>query len=364
MPSKLNFFDPSWNFFRWGHPERAPLLAGRVEGSNILVVRADRMGDVVLTTPFIKALRKACPGARISILVAPAAVDLVAGNPYIDEVLTDERQGRHKGVIGALTLARDIRRRNFDAAFILFTKRRYNMACFLAGVPARIGYRNEKMGFLLTHPLKDTRHLGEKHESEYCLDILKGVGIDVAPESHLDMLVPLHKDAERWAADWLKEQGIASGEMIAIHPGASDPAKCWPPASFAQLIGRLVERHDLKIVLIGDQSVAPIAAEILRLCPKPALDLSGRTSVAQAASLLSRCRMVISNDAGPVHLGAGVGTTAIALFLRDDPGINARRWKPLGPKGFFLLPDAVTVDNVLDLVEDILRKDSQGIFYW
>ena len=164
--------------------------------------------------------------------------------------------------------------------------------------------------------------------------------------------------------NWLKEQGITSGEIIAIHPGASDPVRCWPVLQYAQLINRLMERYDFKIVLIGDQKIAPIAAEILHLCSKSVLDLSGRTSVAQVASLLSRCRMIIANDTGPVHLGAGVGTAAIALFLRDDPGVNAKRWKPLGPKGFFLLPDAVTVDNVLDLVEDILCKDTQSTFYW
>ena len=339
-------------------------MSSKINFANILVVRADRMGDVVLTTPFLKALRKAYPAARISILVASNAVDLVAGNPYIDEVLVDERQGRHRNVIGALKLARDIRRRNFDAAFILFTKRRYNLACFLAGVPARIGYRNEKMGFLLTHPLKDRRHFGEKHESEYCLDVLRAVGIDVDDQAALDMLVPLRKDAEAWAVDWLKAQGADAGEIIAIHPGASDPARCWPAAQYAQLIDRLMQRYNFKIVLIGDKAMMPIAAEILRLCPRQILDLSGRTSVAQLASLLSRCRMVISTDTGPVHLGAGVGITAIALFLRDLPGVNPERWKPLGPKSFFLSPQAVSVDGVLDLVEDILRKDSQGIFYW
>ena len=339
-------------------------MSSKINFSRILVVRTDRIGDVVLTTPFIKALRRAFPAAYIAILVTPATKDLVNGNPYLDEVLVDDRAGRHKGVLGALRLAREIRRGNFDTAFILHTKRRYNFACFLAGVPARIGYRNDKMGFLLTHPLKDVRHLGEKHESEYCLDVLKGVGIPAETEDALGMLVPVRKDADIWVLDWLDSQGIRAGELIAIHPGASDPAKCWPAASFAGLISRLTDRYDLKIVLIGGPQTAAIAAEILRLCPKPVLDLTGRTSVAQSVALLSRCRLLISNDSGPVHLAAGVGTFVISLFLRDQPGINPKRWKPLGPKGFFLSTDFVTVDKVLDLVEDILRRDSQGIFYW
>ncbi len=339
-------------------------MSSKINFSRILVVRTDRMGDVVLTTPFVKVLRRAYPAAHICILVTPATADLVNGNPYLDEVLVDDRAGRHKGVLGSLHLAQDIRRGNFNAVFILHTKRRYNLACFLAGVPVRIGYRNDKMGFLLTHPLKDIRHLGEKHESEYCLDVLKGVGINGNAEDSLNMLVPVRKDADIWALDWLNSQGIRAGELITIHPGASDPAKCWPAASFAALIGRLMDLYDLKVVLIGGPQTKAIAGEILRLCPKPVLDLTGRTSVAQSAALLSRCRLLISNDSGPVHLAAGVGTFVISLFLRDQPGINPERWKPLGPKGFFLSTDSVTVDKALDLVEDILRKDSQGIFYW
>src|SRR3989338_9612697 len=182
-------------------------MSSKINFSRTLVVRTDRMGDVVLTTPFVKALRRAYPATHLSILVTPATKDLVIGNPYLDEVLVDDRAGRHKGVLGSLRLAREIRRGNFDAAFILHTKRRYNLACFLAGVPVRIGYRNDKMGFLLTHPLKDARHLGEKHESEYCLDVLKGVGIPADIEDVLGMLVPVHKDAETWVLNWLNSQG-------------------------------------------------------------------------------------------------------------------------------------------------------------
>ncbi|MBI3315118.1 MAG: glycosyltransferase family 9 protein [Candidatus Omnitrophica bacterium] len=339
-------------------------MSSKINFSRILIVRTDRMGDVVLTTPFIKALRRAYPAAHIATLVKPETKDLVIGNPYLDEVLVDDRAGRHKGVPGALRLAREIRRGNFDTAFILHTKRRYNFACFLAGVPARIGYRNDKMGFLLTHPLKDVRHLGEKHESEYCLDVLKGVGIPADIEDVLGVLVPVHKDADTWVLNWLNSQGIKAGEFIAMHPGASDPAKCWPAASFAALIRRLIDRYDFKVVLIGGPQTVTICGEIMRLCPASVMDLSGRTSVAQSAALLSRCRLLISNDSGPVHLAAGVGVFVISLFLRDQPGINPKRWKPLGPKGFFLSTDSVTVDKVLDLVEDILHKDSQGIFYW
>jgi ADP-heptose:LPS heptosyltransferase len=104
-----------------------------------------------------------------------------------------------------------------------------------------------------------------------------------------------------------------------------------------------------------------VAADILRQTRDASqiVNLTGKTSLAQMVSLLRRSRLLISNDSGPVHVAAGVGSSVISLFLRDQPGINAERWKPLGPKSFILKPDSIKVDNVLELVEQIFQKDSQ-----
>ena len=92
--------------------------------SNILIIRTDRIGDVVLTTPAIKAIYRSYPGSRICVLVTPATFDLVNGNPYVDEILVDDRQGRHKNLFGFLRLTREIRLKRFDLAVIYHTKRR------------------------------------------------------------------------------------------------------------------------------------------------------------------------------------------------------------------------------------------------
>jgi heptosyltransferase-2 len=334
--------------------------------NNILIVRTDRIGDVVLTTPAIKALHQACPGARISILVTPTTYDLVYGNPYLDEILVDDRKGRHKDPSGFLRLSQDIRLKKFDLAIIFHTKRRYNLACYTAGIPYRLGYKNNKFGFLLSHPLKDPRSQGTKHEAQYCLDILKAIDI----QAHdLDVFVPSQKEAEVWTEQWMKENNLRSDEFIVIHPGASDAAKCWPSASFAQLMDRLAERYTSKIVLIGSSQTNPMAEDILRQVRLASrfLNLTGKTSLGQTISILRHARLLISNDSGPVHVASGVGTCVISLFLRNQPGINAQRWQPLGAKSFILPKDlaaggqlgAISVDNVLELTEQIFQKDNQ-----
>jgi lipopolysaccharide heptosyltransferase II len=332
---------------------------------NILIVRTDRIGDVVLTTPAIKAIHRSYPGSRISVLVTPATYDLVHGNPYVDEILVDDRQGRHKNLFGFLRLAREIRLKEFDLAVIFHTKRRYNLACTMAGIPCRLGYKNNKFGFLLTHPLKDVRHQGTKHEAQYCLEALKAIGVET---NDLDVFVPLQKEAEAWIEQWMRENNVRSSEIIVIHPGASDTTKCWPPENFARLMDRLTERYTLKIVLIGSAQTMPVAAAILRQTQKTSrfLNLTGKTSLAQTVSLLRRARLLISNDSGPVHVAAGVGSNVISLFLRDQPGINAGRWRPLGPKGYLLKgnpmaggPGSISVDHVLELTERIFRENNQ-----
>jgi heptosyltransferase-2 len=330
--------------------------------NNILIVRTDRIGDVVLTTPAIKALRQAYPAARITVLVTPSTFDLVCGNPYLDEVLVDDRRGRHHGLFGFIRLLSEIRLKKFDLAVIYHTKRRYNLLCSMVSIPVRLGYKNEKFGFLLTHPIKDPRSMGERHEAEYCLDLLKAIGVEC---HELDVFVPLQKEAELWLSDWKKENHLELNEYIVIHPDASDPVKRWPAAHFSALLDRLAERYNYKIVFIGSPLAAPVTVEILKHSQKGAefINLSGKTSMSQMISLLRRSRLLISNDSGPVHVAAGVGTSVISIFMRDQPGINPERWRPLGDKGFILnnkaQPGSISVDQVMDLTEQIIEKNNQ-----
>ncbi|HQP10116.1 MAG TPA: glycosyltransferase family 9 protein [Candidatus Omnitrophota bacterium] len=295
---------------------------------NILIVRTDRIGDVVLTMPSVKALREAYPQARISILVAPATRDLVDGNICLDEVLVDDRRREHKGLTGFLRLVAMIRRKRFDCALVLHTKKRTNLTCFLAGVPVRIGYKNNKFGFLLTRPIADTRQKGEKHEAQYCLDVLKEIGVI----SHdLDIDLPVKEDAVRWAERVLIEHHVAeSDRLVAIHPGASDPAKQWPESRFLDLSNRLVEKYRAKIIMIGAADIKEISGTIVSGVKGDVIDLTGRTTVGQLAAVLMRCGLLVSNDSGPVHVAAGVGTPVVSIFTRNQPGINPERWRPLG----------------------------------
>ncbi|MDD5045000.1 MAG: glycosyltransferase family 9 protein, partial [Candidatus Omnitrophica bacterium] len=155
----------------------SPVPLTQPKFQRILIVRTDRIGDVLLSTPVIRAMRDAYPAAYIAMLVSPYAKETVEGNPYLDEVLVYDKDARHKSWLASRNFARALKRKQFDLALILHPTNRMHLVTFFAGIPRRIGY-DRKMSFLLTDKIKHTKHLGEKHEMEYALDMVRYLGIE------------------------------------------------------------------------------------------------------------------------------------------------------------------------------------------
>ncbi len=299
------------------------------EFKNILIVRTDRLGDIVLTTPAIETLRAAYPKARITLLVSPSTLAVIRDNPFLDEILIDDRGGKHKGLWGFLKLVGELASKRFDLAIIYHTKKRTNLLCFLAGIPRRIGFRNNKFGNLLNWPLQDERHLGNKHESEYCLDVLRAMNVDILEKK---FHVSLDPKAEGWAEEFCRKHQLQNGKFIAIHIGSSDPARRWPTYRYAELIDRLAADSKNRFVIVGDPSLATDGADIVKRAKASVINTIGQTNLSQLVSLIKRCDLLISNDSGPVHLATGLYRPVISIFTRNQPGINPTRWGPLGPK--------------------------------
>ncbi len=325
---------------------------------NILVIRTDRIGDVVLTTPMIALLRKMYPQSKITILVTPQTREIVDGNPYLNEIMIDDRKKLHKGLTGYIKLIQEVKKRTFDLAIVLHTKKRTTLLCFLAGIPNRIGYKNNKLGFLLTQGIADMRPQGIKHEVQYCLDVLnyikKGTGEptdqsnfafhpsikEIRSLSYLKPYVSTKKESEEWVKrEFSKSEIKESDDVIAIHPGASCISKRWPVKNFAELISKIHTKHQVKIILVGGDDTRAIAEEISQLTSAPIIDFVGKTNLSQFISLLKHCRLLISNDSGPVHLAGALNVKVLAIFGRNQSGLNPQRWGPLGEDSVVLHKD-------------------------
>ncbi|MDD4957420.1 MAG: glycosyltransferase family 9 protein [Candidatus Omnitrophica bacterium] len=321
---------------------------------NILVVRTDRMGDVVLTIPAIRALRHKFPCAKISLWVDPSTRELVDGLPFIDEFILENRSA---GWWGYLSHIRTLRKKKFDLAVIYHTKKHTNLACFLAGIPYRLGYKNKKYGFLLNHPVKDRRHLGTKHEVEYCMDLLEDIG---AKDGDLDLQVTIHKGSEEWADRYFREKKLTDRPVIALHPSASCPTRLWPTKSYAELAQRLIRENDVYIMIVGGADARPAAEAIKKTAGNRVFDLTGETTLSQLTSILKRCQGLVSNDSGPVHVGAAIGIPVISLFLRSQAGINPQRWRPLG-KNSVLLQNENGEEILLDAQSHVISGKFDSI---
>lgn len=342
------------------------------EFKRILIVRTDRIGDVLLSTPVIKAVRDSYPNAYIAMMVSPYGKNIVEDNPYLDDIIIYDKDGKHKSWRRSVKFARNLKKKRFDLALILHPTNRVHLITFFAGIPRRAGY-DRKFGFLLTDRIKHTKQLGEKHELEYALDLIRYLGIEPKDKA---VLLPLKAESEAWAEELLEHEGIKkSDKLLVIHPAASCPSKIWPNERFASVADRLIERYGFKVLVVAGPKDIALAGNIIKHMHNPAINLSGRTSVSQLASILKKCSLFISNDSGPVHIASSVGTPVISIFGRKQKGLSPVRWGPIGKKDKVLHKDvgcieclahscikefaclkAITVDDVVSAADSILKS--------
>lgn len=296
----------------------------------LLAIRLDRVGDVALSLPALQALRDRFPDASISVMTRPETAEIVSGHPAVDEVIPYfyERKGRHRGVLGNIRFLKEIARHRFDVCLILHPSVRSHLVPFAAGIPYRIGF-DSYLPILLTRKVPDRRHLGLKHESEYALEIIRGLGAAARPESVPG--VAFFSEHQRTVGRLLEPSGVSPGDsLIAVHAGSSSASKKWPVERYAQLISKVSAKTPLKIVVVGGSEETGIGAFLKKEVPDRIVDLTGRLGLKELAALLSRCEALISNDSGPVHIAAQAGIRTLVIYGRNKPGLNPERWKPLG----------------------------------
>ncbi len=302
----------------------------------ILITRTDRIGDVLLSTPAIRALRKSFPHSHIAVMVRPYARDIALGNPYLDELIIYDKYGKQRSFYNSLKFAFALRKKKFDLACILHPTNRMHWITFLAGIKRRVGFKR-KLSFLLTDRIEHQKQQGQKHELEYTLDLIRYLGIN--PQEK-DLFMPIRKSSEQYIQALLANQGLDKDEkIVALHPGASCPSKIWPVENFARLADKLFRQFKLKPVIVSGPDDLDIGRKLIGLIHCPFIDAVGKTTVSQLASLLKRCQLFISNDSGPVHIAAALGLSQVVIFGRAQPGLSFRRWGPTGKNATVLYKD-------------------------
>ncbi len=303
--------------------------------NRILVVRTDRIGDVVLATPLLRALRKAFPLATLSVMVRPYAQDVLRNNPHINEILLDDPDGSHAGIKGFLAQVRSVRKRRFDVALILLPKSRLSWMLFLAGIRTRVGVEI-RLDHVLTFMRIVTRkdYTEDRHEADYCLDLGREIGVS---GDGLETEVFVTPEESASAGRLLMDHGVKpTAVLVGIHPFSGMSAPNWKVERYKELISMLLTRPDVHIVITGSTADAAHALALTAVEPKRVTAMHGRT-LRETIAIISRLRVLVSPSTGPMHLAAGLRVPTVSTFCPLQ-ACSPRRWGPSGNHSEIVLP--------------------------
>lgn len=301
---------------------------------NVLIVRPDGMGDLLLSLPVASQLRQLVPGATIGFLTNPITAPILERHPDVDYVRTAR-------VTDPLRTLRAAFSGGVDAAVFLKPFRRLMWAAFLARVPVRVATGFRWYSLLANRRVFEHRSDFMRHESEYNVEMLKGLGVSPRAVSRPTLHVT---EEERLAGDSLW-QGLPRPRVV-VHPGGRS-ARRWRSDHFRDLAVRLVQTG-YSVALTGNDSER-IEFERATLStvgvPSAINNLMGRLSVRELMAVIANADVVVSGATGPAHLSSAVGTPVVSLF---DPRKNNLpvRWKPLG-RGLVLRPDVPTCNKCI-----------------
>ena len=286
----------------------------RVTASRVCVIKPSALGDVVQAMPLLPVLRRRFPTAEIAWVIAAGLADLVDPHPLVDRTIRFERRGgwRHwRGLLGELRAAR------FDLVFDLQGLARTGLMTAATGAPVRIGLESAREGASLAvhRTLPDTGRLMPAHARYWRVAEELGCG-------GLSRTTPVA--ASRADAAFARDLLPGGRLKLALVPGARWTTKRWPPTKFARLAVKAYRVTGALPVVVGAPDEVDLCGEVTRLIRRfapgcGALDLSGRTTLRRLAAVLATCDLAVSNDTGPMHLAAAVGTPVVGVFTCTDP---------------------------------------------
>jgi heptosyltransferase-2 len=285
--------------------------------NKILIVRTDRIGDVLLTTPISTALRQAFPQAKISWLVRPYAAPLLEHNPDVDQVLTDKGQSTED-------LTAMIRSEQFDAAIVALPRWRITWALWRAGVPIRIGPASKLYSILFTHRLYQHRSEGKKHEADYNLELLAPLGVTF---NRFPTRLVLTESERQTARKVLASHRISfSKPVVILHPGSGGSSARWPLAHFMAL-GDQLQLAGCDVVVTGGPGEDYQYIMIDSMHRIPVFIAAGSVSLRELAAIYSCADLVVTNSTGPLHVAVALGIPTVSVFS-PIPTCHPTRWGP------------------------------------
>ena len=325
--------------------KQMPLSPETFHPKRILVLRMDLIGDLVLSLPVVRLLKRTYPDAEIDLLAIPSSSKVVMSDPDLAEVIAyDPNIWRRPKALLKMQSWREVwalrgrlLARHYDLAVSVFGPWAAILAV-LSGAQRRVGFGRESYPGFMTDSVPGAHwqsgdHL---HEVDYCLKLSKAAGAAITLDDRIPCLY-VDRQACEEVDEILHQEGIRLDRpIIACHVSSNNgQSKRWPIPYWAKLINRLISNENMTVVLTGASNDLPFIEIILRRTHEQPVNLAGKTSLTQLAALLQRANLLITGDSGPMHIAAAVGTPLIAIHGPTDPAKSG----PVSPHATVLRSD-------------------------
>jgi lipopolysaccharide heptosyltransferase II len=299
------------------------------QARRILCVRLDALGDVLMCTPAMRALRDALPGRSLTLLTSPSGAAAAPFLPEVDDTIVHAAPWMKAAIPappgGLLELAALLAARRFDAAVVFTTYTQSAlpgaMLCWLAGIPLRLAHCRENPYELLSDWIPDPEpQLMLRHEVQRQLDLVRHAGAKPQPDKAPGLSFALRAADLASVRARLLRLGIDAGRpWLLLHPGASAASRRYPPGLWARVLGLLARRTGLPVVITGSAAETALVEEIRIASGAAAHSLAGQLSLGELGAALRLAAVALTNNSGPAHIAAAVGTPVVDLYALTNP---------------------------------------------
>lgn len=341
---------------------------------SILVIQTAFVGDVVLTTPLLRALKRSAPAVRLTVLTTPAGANLLEGSPFVDARIAYRKKGPGSGLLGLVRVAGSLGALRFDVTVAAQRSFRSGILALASRARRRIGFAKAAGAWAYTRrvPWEGMRHAVHRY-----LALAGPLGIDPAGADPHPQLDPPRESRGR-ADALLREAGLdGSGPLLAVAPGSVWGTKRWTPEGYATLLASCESRLGLRPFLVGSGEERPLCEAIAARSGRVVPDLAGKSDLSTLAALLARAAVLLTNDSGPGHVASAVGTPVVSIFGPTVPefgytpfgganrvverdGISCRPCHSHGPEscplGHHRCMTEIDASAVLDALESLLAE--------
>ena len=310
-----------------------------------MIVRPDRIGDVVLSTPLPREIKRNYPGSFVAVLLRKYTEAVYLNNPNVDEIIIYDEAG------GSLSLAGKLRKHQFDYSLTLLPTEKLNWILFLSGIRMRIGVGNKFYQFLTnTKSVYRNKYIPLRHESDYCLDELRKLGIKIESS---DSEIHLTKQEQISAVEKKKALCPKGEVLIGINSSSGNSAPNMPVSEYVNLVKKLNRSNSAKVAVTD----VIIPEELKNL--KNIIYLNEESPLRESIINFSMLDLLISSSTGPMHIAAGLGVPTLSLFC-PLPACSPELWSPTGNKSEIILPEKDYCQNQCPGDPKICRYQGEG----